>query len=457
MRATHIGLLVVLALGLGCRSSSSVPEPGAVLLQVGCADGVSAPDELRVWAYHETGVLWDGTRIPEHGALDSTNPAKLGTILIAPGTIQGALRIHVRAYAVGQRLADGFIAIASLSGEDRTHELHLQPALPDDSDGDDVPDAIDDCPGVPNPAQGGCAAAPAFDAGMTDGARPADAVAVDTRNLAADSSTAGDIRDVSPSSEDARPSLDKGVTVMTDVAGKADAWDAPVNLGDAPDSSASVKIDVGPTIPDGRRVDADSSVPFDLAFDQTALPDVHAPVDLVIPADAATTDGDSSPLDGDRADTHEEDVGGTNSRKSQGEPCEQNEECASTFCADGVCCTNACVGPCRSCNQPDDTGSCHGYTAGTDPEYECLEGAKCNGVGACGTVPGQDKANGQLCGSGAECTSGICKDNVCCNTACNLPCQTCGSGTCEPVKSARDTPECSDGKTCNGAGKCVSG
>jgi hypothetical protein len=35
-----------------------------------------------------------------------------------------------------------------------------------------------------------------------------------------------------------------------------------------------------------------------------------------------------------------------------------NDECASGFCANGVCCDSACDGACESCNQPRTTGQC---------------------------------------------------------------------------------------------------
>ena len=82
---------------------------------------------------------------------------------------------------------------------------------------------------------------------------------------------------------------------------------------------------------------------------------------------------------------------------------------------------NACIGPCRSCNQPNADGMCQPYGQGSDPAVECTAGATCNGAGACGPPVGGPKPNGQLCGAGTECTSGFCKDGVCCNNACDGP------------------------------------
>jgi hypothetical protein len=47
MKDVRAALLLVLALGLACRSAKNVPEPGAVLVHVKTAAGAPAPDELR--------------------------------------------------------------------------------------------------------------------------------------------------------------------------------------------------------------------------------------------------------------------------------------------------------------------------------------------------------------------------------------------------------------------------
>jgi len=80
----------------------------------------------------------------------------------------------------------------------------------------------------------------------------------------------------------------------------------------------------------------------------------------------------------------------------------------------------------------------------------------CNGAGACGKAPPPtSKANGELCGAAGECMSGFCTDGVCCNSACNAPCQSCSTGACQAVKSGQDVPECVSPKTCNSHGSCV--
>ena len=317
--------IAVAAVGGGCRSGGTVPEPGAILLRVDLAAGAPAPDELRVYVYDDTGILWSDVREPAQGPLVPQSAQTLGTILIQPGESVGTLRIEVRGLASGVWILDGLLEVAPADRAQGTFVVVLDSMLPPDRDGDGVPDPIDDCPAVADPQQKGCPSA-----------------------------------------------IDGGV-------------DAGADAG-----------------PDGA---------------------------------ASCGDGGCAP---------------------QGTACTTNDSCASGFCADGVCCVNDCAGPCRSCNQPGSNGVCLGYALGTDPEMECATGMTCNGAGACGKAPPPtSKANGELCNGASECMSGFCTDGVCCNSACNAPCQNCGTGACQAVKSGQDVPECVSPKTCNSHGSCV--
>lgn len=447
MRTRLISLLVVLTLGLACRSPKSVPEQGAVLLKLSCAVTSPPADELRVWAYHDGGRLWDGARLPEQGSLNGKNPAELGTVLIAPGAIQGALRIHVRAFAAGERLADGMITIPSLASGERTYDFRLEPTVPADDDGDGVPDAIDDCVGVANPSQGGCAAAPKPDAGGDAGlGTPPDSAGADPIEAGTGRDSIGDAQPESRAADTAQRT-DTSAVVTVDAEIKTGGEDATIDVPVIDPDAGSRSLDLGTQVITDSGNDSaadkspDVSVPADSKRDLNVIRDVNLPVDIAVDALAS--------------DTPAEDACGTDCKKTQGELCAQNDECASGFCADGVCCANSCAGPCRSCNQPESTGICRGYSAGIDPEVECTGGAKCNGAGACGAAPPPQKPNGQLCEAGSECLSGFCSDGMCCNEACDQPCHACGSGTCKTVTKTQDIPECSGTMSCNPAGKCV--
>jgi hypothetical protein len=167
--------------------------------------------------------------------------------------------------------------------------------------------------------------------------------------------------------------------------------------------------------------------------------------------DGGDVDG---PTDGGGMDVFDCDAAGACDRAT-GTQCTDGAQCRSSFCVDGVCCANACLGPCRSCNQPNNDGMCQPYAQGSDPTGECASGMTCNGAGACGSPVGGLKPNGQLCAGGNECTSGFCVDGVCCNNACDGQCRTCETGTCANVARKPDPPQCYGTMTCNAAAKCV--
>jgi hypothetical protein len=434
MRGRRLLLVLLLALSPACRSAKTEPEAGAVLVHVRCAAGTPTPDELRAWVYDDGGVLWDGVRIPAAGPLVAAGALDLGTVLIQPGQVRGRLRVHMRGLVAGARISDGTLAIATPLAGGRVYELVLDAAVPTDVDGDDVPDALDDCPAMANPAQGGCPAALAPDAGpdvvLPDGA-------VDTAATVSDSPSE-QVADGNPDESQTQDATDGAadlVLVMSDVP----AEDEGVEAG-----PSAVEVGLPDALPDlpADRAGADlrdsgPEVALDVGRDSPPVADL--PVDQPEP-DAA---GGTACVDGGPCNL------------AQGALCGADTECASGFCADGVCCTNTCLGPCRSCNQPSSTGICQGYPAGLDPEGECGGGATCNGVGACGTAPPANLPNGQLCSAANQCKSGFCKDGVCCDTACDGTCQACGTGTCLAVKKADDVPECTGTMTCNPRGLCV--
>ncbi len=144
------------------------------------------------------------------------------------------------------------------------------------------------------------------------------------------------------------------------------------------------------------------------------------------------------------------------------DPCLQNTDCVSGFCADGVCCNAACTGACQACTTTKKgsgaDGACGNIAISTDPDSECFGAITCNGAGACGALPA-----GAVCSANGECASSFCVDGVCCNSACNTLCNACtavkkGSGpdgTCGVVAANLDPDnECAGALACNGASLC---
>ena len=121
------------------------------------------------------------------------------------------------------------------------------------------------------------------------------------------------------------------------------------------------------------------------------------------------------------------------------------QACKNNICADGVCCENTCAGTCHQCGSD---GKCEPVLNAEDPDT-CTGTQECDANGKC------ILKDGQACSIGNDCLSGICKDGVCCDTACDGPCETCTANGCEPVKGMDDDPECTGDNTCNAAGECV--
>ncbi len=122
-----------------------------------------------------------------------------------------------------------------------------------------------------------------------------------------------------------------------------------------------------------------------------------------------------------------------------------NEACKSGFCADGVCCENACDRTCWQCNAE---GHCEQVFNAEDPPT-CSGTSQCNGQGLCRLK------NGQRCATGANCLSDICTDGFCCDQKCDGPCMKCTDKGCQPVKGQDDIPECTGDHTCDPQGHCV--
>lgn len=153
--------------------------------------------------------------------------------------------------------------------------------------------------------------------------------------------------------------------------------------------------------------------------------------------------------------------GSGNCKKSLGKACGGATECVSTFCADGVCCNNACTNDCRACNQNGSMGMCGNVPKNTDDGGCTGPTISCNNDGTC------DKEIGGSCGNSNECLNGNCRDNYCCDSGCSGMCQACSSGktggmngTCGPVLAGTDPDnECASEaqNTCGRTGFCGGG
>jgi hypothetical protein len=135
-----------------------------------------------------------------------------------------------------------------------------------------------------------------------------------------------------------------------------------------------------------------------------------------------------------------------------GQICDGNGTCTAPpggqDCAPYVCAGGACKNPCATAS-------------------DCVAGYFCN-AGACQKVGDP----GSPCTAATQCASGFCVDGVCCDAACNGPCQACSAGAkgqgtngaCGPVAAGSDPHDdcaptapstCGHDGACNGNGACA--
>ena len=124
---------------------------------------------------------------------------------------------------------------------------------------------------------------------------------------------------------------------------------------------------------------------------------------------------------------------------ANGAACSHLTDCASAFCADGVCCNEACTGTCRACSAAKKgagvDGTCGAIADGTNPDGECT-------AAVCSSMPGVvDKP--RVCNGMGACRS----DGT---TSCGL--FVCMSGACLTTCSAE--ADCLAGNYCQ-AGACT--
>ncbi len=133
--------------------------------------------------------------------------------------------------------------------------------------------------------------------------------------------------------------------------------------------------------------------------------------------------------------------------KGIGQICAAAADCNSGFCVDGLCCSEACDGPCRSCALSSSPGICKNVVAGAaDPRQTCAAttfwgcGADglCDGNGACRNYPpatvcaapacaGSTGMLASTCNSQAMCVAGAaanCAPYRCNGTGCYVSCGT---------------------------------
>ncbi|MDY0000802.1 MAG: MopE-related protein [Polyangia bacterium] len=164
-------------------------------------------------------------------------------------------------------------------------------------------------------------------------------------------------------------------------------------------------------------------------------------------------------------------------KKATGQACDIGDECTSTWCVDGVCCNNSCIGVCKACNISGSSGSCTNYAAQTDPETECGLCKVCS-AGACVNATNDTDPKNE-CGTSSQASCGldghcdgagacgywpnstVCVAESCSNHIKQLTDYCSGSGACSDSGTQDCSPYECDGvncrTSCSGDLHCIAG
>jgi hypothetical protein len=337
----------------------TIPEPGAVLLHLVCEREGPVPEELRAWVYDEQGTLWENARIPPEGQLVGKACPDLGTVLIQPGTSQGALRIRIQAWTNGVPVLNGTLTIPQINGGDRTFELVLQTELPGEVDGGFNEK---DASGVDRRGVEGDVHTPFEDVKKYDSAalpdRPLD-------NFNRESEAKSDRRDevgvdanrdlgVEDLSPDTIPACE-AQGLCNKPQGTICKQSAECASGSCADGVCCNNACQGPC----RSCNQPSEMGTCHGYPSDTDPMLECPTGSL-----CNGLGACGPI--------------TPPTIENGQPCIASKQCLSGFCADGVCCNTACTGVCKTCA----SGKCTAVKKADDPP-RCTDTKTCDNQGTC--------------------------------------------------------------------------
>jgi hypothetical protein len=172
--------------------------------------------------------------------------------------------------------------------------------------------------------------------------------------------------------------------------------------------------------------------------------------------------------------------------KGRGQTCAGADECGSGFCAQGVCCDNACNGLCTSCALQNSLGTCSNVgDGGKDPMSRCLDQGTsscatdgfCDGLGSCRLYSAGTACMAATCPTGSStwtltrtcdgmgtcktattqtCAPYLCNGLSACKAACTVDADCMAPSICD-----QQTNQCGNkrrlGQTCNATSECLTG
>jgi Cellulose binding domain len=142
-----------------------------------------------------------------------------------------------------------------------------------------------------------------------------------------------------------------------------------------------------------------------------------------------------------------------------GATCTADADCGTGVCAQGVCCSSACTGTCKSCALPGSAGTCTNVPAMQDPLGHCADSGAdscgtdgyCDGAGACHRYAGGTPCGASTCAAGTQASPGMCDGAGVCAPGTTKSCEpyVCGTGgTC--LAKCATTADCAANYTCTG-------
>jgi len=143
-----------------------------------------------------------------------------------------------------------------------------------------------------------------------------------------------------------------------------------------------------------------------------------------------------------------------------GAACAVAADCDSGFCVDGVCCHDACNGPCVSCAKLGNEGTCTPHAMASDPENECDDrGAAtcgqdglCDGAGKCRLYAATTECTTAVCTTTTFMPAGQCDGRGVCQKAAIT---SCGKYQCQNPSACRAT--CTTAADCHAPNGCFDG
>jgi hypothetical protein len=156
---------------------------------------------------------------------------------------------------------------------------------------------------------------------------------------------------------------------------------------------------------------------------------------------------------------------GSCGKKPLGALCSAAVECASNFCAQGVCCGSACTASCFSCNQTGLAGTCSPVGAGSpDPAGQCRDegptscrnDGMCDGAGACRRYASGTPCRSASCAAGTRTLVSTCDGAGACVAGASAACApfACNGEGTDCFSSCTDNGQCQAPNRCDANGRC---